>query len=778
MSELLQVAINATSMSAVRAVLRVIAQRTDSDGCILWRVTPEESARDLFVAQDWFAGNARNINHSLPLDRSLTGRAILSGSQISSALEPPDRDDFLATAGMGAMCAFPITFPDGVVGALNLYRRHGPGGDTRTWNGVDEYARDLPLVLRVIQDRVALTVLKSLDVLLDGVDRSARPGTSIFDLVQTAMTQVCHDVARALNCLEVSIYLEDAFKEMRQFRLAGTSFPAFTPVHVYRASEEDGITGWSLAHPETRVLVFNVDDAAGYARRYPGMHWRDADDTRSLRGTLALAEATDLPPLSYMSVPLRDGPVVVGILRCSVGLGPTYFDEQQYALLEQMAVRIAQLWTAIVRSRSLEMSVVGLRALNDKAYAALIEKGPREAGILSETLRILAEVVPGAETSDVRLLSGEGRELAFAAVHGAAWDRDTPEEREKRLRRVFPVDTESPLSAGADAVQSGRTRIVDERNDDADITTLPSMRRMIVAPMALGSDVYGVLDVRSSMERDLPEFAVPIIELLASQLALYRQLSFVVDVLAQRVAELTALREQQIQTYADLAHQLRSSILVAHRLVVDAVRSLPESDNSAFLLRLRGLLRRSVQVTYSSEAFARLARNETISLTQTTISADELIHLIIEVAQDTAYLAGRGEDRKFRIEREGFKAEDLLHADRVLLEQALTQLLDNAFKYSFEDSVVVVSLAWSRRSNGPQIFVTSEGIRLAPEDVPNVTRRGWQSEDARNVSGSGSGIGLWIVDQIMRAHKGSLEIRPTDAQGRTTVALLFPGKIP
>jgi nitrogen-specific signal transduction histidine kinase len=42
------------------------------------------------------------------------------------------------------------------------------------------------------------------------------------------------------------------------------------------------------------------------------------------------------------------------------------------------------------------------------------------------------------------------------------------------------------------------------------------------------------------------------------------------------------------------------------------------------------------------------------------------------------------------------------------------------------------------------------------------------------VVGEGNGIGLWVVDNIMKAHRGELEIFPTTADKFTQVRLLFP----
>lgn len=52
--------------------------------------------------------------------------------------------------------------------------------------------------------------------------------------------------------------------------------------------------------------------------------------------------------------------------------------------------------------------------------------------------------------------------------------------------------------------------------------------------------------------------------------------------------------------------------------------------------------------------------------------------------------------------------------------------------------------------------------------------RRWRSQDAVLTTGEGSGIGLWLVDHIMKAHRGHLVIIPTRPDNVTEVKLVFP----
>jgi signal transduction histidine kinase len=106
----------------------------------------------------------------------------------------------------------------------------------------------------------------------------------------------------------------------------------------------------------------------------------------------------------------------------------------------------------------------------------------------------------------------------------------------------------------------------------------------------------------------------------------------------------------------------------------------------------------------------------------------------------------------------------------------LNNLYDNAGKYSYPETTVVISAGLTSKGTSAYFSVSNEGIPIRPHEIRSVGQRGWRSDLAEQTSGGeGSGIGLWFVRRLMFAHGGSLEVHPTrDGDGRTDVRLLFP----
>jgi two-component system sensor histidine kinase KdpD len=94
-------------------------------------------------------------------------------------------------------------------------------------------------------------------------------------------------------------------------------------------------------------------------------------------------------------------------------------------------------------------------------------------------------------------------------------------------------------------------------------------------------------------------------------------------------------------------------------------------------------------------------------------------------------------------------------ADRQLLDLALTQLLDNAFKYSLPASAITVSV------QAGEGFVTTsvrnEGNPIAPDERDRIFERFYRGARVRNLV-SGTGLGLYVARKIAAAHGGSLDL--------------------
>lgn len=105
------------------------------------------------------------------------------------------------------------------------------------------------------------------------------------------------------------------------------------------------------------------------------------------------------------------------------------------------------------------------------------------------------------------------------------------------------------------------------------------------------------------------------------------------------------------------------------------------------------------------------------------------------------------------------------------VEQILTNLVDNAVKYSPEGSVVEVRLA----AGGGTVSVEVEdhGVGISPEDLPHVFDRFFRADKSRSRKVQGYGLGLALAKKLAGLMQGTLVVRSTPGKG-SVFTVSFP----
>jgi two-component system phosphate regulon sensor histidine kinase PhoR len=111
-----------------------------------------------------------------------------------------------------------------------------------------------------------------------------------------------------------------------------------------------------------------------------------------------------------------------------------------------------------------------------------------------------------------------------------------------------------------------------------------------------------------------------------------------------------------------------------------------------------------------------------------------------------------------------------LKADPFQLEKVLVNLLDNAVKYTEKGGV---TLRLGRRDGRLMIEVEDTGIGIDAEHLPRVFERFYVVDKSRSRKYGGTGLGLSIVKHVVELHKGTIDIKSSPGRG-TTVTLLLP----
>jgi len=101
----------------------------------------------------------------------------------------------------------------------------------------------------------------------------------------------------------------------------------------------------------------------------------------------------------------------------------------------------------------------------------------------------------------------------------------------------------------------------------------------------------------------------------------------------------------------------------------------------------------------------------------------------------------------------------------LLIEQALTNLIDNAVKYSDKGAMMTVHI--DKNGGMADISVIDEGIGIPAKDLPRIFERFYRVDKARSRELGGTGLGLAIVKHIAIVHRGSVKVKSELGKGST-----------
>lgn len=115
-------------------------------------------------------------------------------------------------------------------------------------------------------------------------------------------------------------------------------------------------------------------------------------------------------------------------------------------------------------------------------------------------------------------------------------------------------------------------------------------------------------------------------------------------------------------------------------------------------------------------------------------------------------------------------AELLVRGDRSQLVSVISNLVDNAIKYSEAGGVVLVE--GMNQGDEVVVTVTDHGIGIAERDQKRIFERFYRVDKARSRATGGTGLGLSIVRHIVLEHGGSIDVRSEEGIGSTFMVRL------
>jgi two-component system phosphate regulon sensor histidine kinase PhoR len=212
---------------------------------------------------------------------------------------------------------------------------------------------------------------------------------------------------------------------------------------------------------------------------------------------------------------------------------------------------------------------------------------------------------------------------------------------------------------------------------------------------------------------------------------------------------------------ANVSHELRTPITSIKGFVEALLHEqLEDKENALHFLGI--ILRQANRLDAIIGDLLMLSRLERGSGEQAIQLQTESLSEVLRAAVEMC--AQKAADKQVRLELD---CPDDLQAEinAPLLEQAVTNLIDNAIKYS--EAGAVVRVAAARAEGTVTLCVEDHGCGIEAVHLPRLFERFYRVDRARSRELGGTGLGLAIVKHIVAAHRGTVTVESTVGRGST-----------
>jgi len=282
-----------------------------------------------------------------------------------------------------------------------------------------------------------------------------------------------------------------------------------------------------------------------------------------------------------------------------------------------------------------------------------------------------------------------------------------------------------------------------------DVLVDEAVERMIKKSRATGSVVRETLELFGPPPRTLVIEAMP--------LEGSKSIAIIED-----ISERTRIDAVRTDFVANISHELKTPV-GALSILADTIR---DEDDLKVIHRLSSkMVKESNRMAKTIDDLLELSR---IELDASAVPEPVSIFSVVAESIDRmAYFAAQA---GIGIVSELPEEDCVVKGDRLQLVSAVSNLIDNAVKYSEKGDKVTVRV--SPLEATIDISVSDEGIGIPQSDIDRIFERFYRVDRARSRGTGGTGLGLSIVRHVMNNHGGSVNVTSQEGEGSTFVLTL------
>ncbi len=229
------------------------------------------------------------------------------------------------------------------------------------------------------------------------------------------------------------------------------------------------------------------------------------------------------------------------------------------------------------------------------------------------------------------------------------------------------------------------------------------------------------------------------------------------------ISERTRIDAVRTDFVANISHELKTPV-GALSILADTIR---DEDDLKVIHRLSSkMVKEANRMAKTIDDLLELSRIELdVSAVLEPVS---IFSVIAESIDRMAYFAAQA---GISVVSQLPEADCVVKGDRLQLVSAVSNLVDNAVKYSEKGDKVTVRV--SPGDAAIDISVSDEGIGIPQSDIDRIFERFYRVDRARSRGTGGTGLGLSIVRHVMNNHGGSVNVTSQEGEGSTFVLTLL-----
>lgn len=223
------------------------------------------------------------------------------------------------------------------------------------------------------------------------------------------------------------------------------------------------------------------------------------------------------------------------------------------------------------------------------------------------------------------------------------------------------------------------------------------------------------------------------------------------------------LLEMRKEFIANASHELKTPITI--------IQGFAQILHDNVDLPQKTLIEISEKIIHSSQRMGKIIHNlltlaDIENIPRSRMAPCDLVELVTSCQSTLKSTYNEAEVTLFYNQEHDY----VIKADEALLEIALTNLLDNAAKYSNETPKIDVHV--ERKGEFIEIAIKDNGIGIPESDLDRIFQRFYRVNKMHSKKVGGSGLGLSIVETIVERHMGKISVASTLGTGSTFTILI------